>query len=167
MWHELNSQNDIDNFMKETAGFHDSCIVEMHYKSGNFVEESGAMCLATEPYMYITFHSKWQNFPRLKWNWVCWIDLQSILIWAIPWKFIMPHLKNGMTVFIGTVTSMRTKMRTTGSAAKPSAGEKSRWPINLMEAAPMVRKENSLCLLDLVCNAVLKPINGLNNIILY
>ena len=66
MWHELNSQNDIDNFMKETAGFHDSCIVEMHYKSGNFVEESGAMCLATEPYMYITFHSQMAKFPAFE-----------------------------------------------------------------------------------------------------
>ena len=95
MWHELNSQNDIDNFMKETAGFHDSCIVELHYKSGSFVKEDGAMCLATEPYMYqnliciLLFIAKWQNFPRLKWNWACWTDLQSILIWAIPWKFIV------------------------------------------------------------------------------
>jgi len=66
MWHELNSQNDIDNFMKETAGFHDSCIAEMHYKSGSFVKEDGAMCLATEPYMYITFHSQMANFPAFE-----------------------------------------------------------------------------------------------------
>ena len=66
MWHELNSQNDIDNFMKETAGFHDSCIVEMHYKSGSFVKEDGAMCLATEPYMYITFHSQMAKFPAFE-----------------------------------------------------------------------------------------------------
>ena len=132
MWHELNSQNNIDNFMKETAGFHDSCIAEMHYKSGSFVKEDGAMCLATEPYMYITFTAKWQNFLRLKWNWVCWTDLQSILIWAIPWKFITPHLKNVMTVFIGTVTSMRTKMQITGSAAQPSAGESFHWPTHAM-----------------------------------
>ena len=66
MWHELNSQNDIDNFMKETAGFHDSCIVELNYKSGNFVEESGAMYLTTEPYMYITFHSQMAKFPAFE-----------------------------------------------------------------------------------------------------
>ena len=66
MWHELNSQNDIDNFMKETAGFHDSCIVELNYKSGSFVKEDGAMCLATEPYMYITFHSQMANFPAFE-----------------------------------------------------------------------------------------------------
>ena len=66
MWHELNSQNNIDNFMKETAGFHDSCIVEMHYKSGSFVKEDGAMCLATEPYMYITFHSQMAKFPAFE-----------------------------------------------------------------------------------------------------
>jgi hypothetical protein lmonocytFSL_02678 len=66
MWHELNSQNDIDNFMKETAGFHDSCIVELNYKSGSFVKEDGAMCLATEPYMYITFHSQMAKFPAFE-----------------------------------------------------------------------------------------------------
>ena len=38
MWKELRTQHEIDNFMKEIIGFHDSCIKEIKYSSGAYVE---------------------------------------------------------------------------------------------------------------------------------
>ena len=37
MWKELHTQHEIDNFMKEIIGFHDSCIKEIKYSSGAYV----------------------------------------------------------------------------------------------------------------------------------
>ena len=37
MWKELRTQHEIDNFMKEIIGFHDSCIKEIKYSSGAYV----------------------------------------------------------------------------------------------------------------------------------
>ena len=38
MWKELRTQHEIDSFMKEIIGFHDSCIKEIKYSSGAYVE---------------------------------------------------------------------------------------------------------------------------------
>jgi hypothetical protein len=43
IWHELNSQIDIDYLKKTYGGFHDSCITELHYISGADVDESLCM----------------------------------------------------------------------------------------------------------------------------
>lgn len=66
MWQNIETQDDINDFMNRIVGFHDSCIVGLHYKSGNFLEENGAMYLATEPYMYITFHSQIADFSAFE-----------------------------------------------------------------------------------------------------
>lgn len=43
MWNELRTQQEIDNFMKEIIGFHDSCIKEMKYSSGAYVDKNLSM----------------------------------------------------------------------------------------------------------------------------
>lgn len=43
MWKELRTQHEIDNFMKEIIGFHDSCIKEIKYSSGAYVETNLSM----------------------------------------------------------------------------------------------------------------------------
>lgn len=43
MWNELRTQQGIDNFMKEIIGFHDSCIKEMKYSSGAYVDKNLSM----------------------------------------------------------------------------------------------------------------------------
>ena len=62
MWNELKSKNDIDIFMNEIISFHDTCVVELRYKSGTFVKEDRNMCMINKPYMYIIFHSQIANF---------------------------------------------------------------------------------------------------------
>lgn len=43
MWHEINSGKDIEKFMVEMQFFHDSCIKELKYTSGAFVDS--ALCM--------------------------------------------------------------------------------------------------------------------------
>ncbi len=43
MWNELYTQQQIDEFMREIHGFHDSCIKEMKYSSGAYVDENLSM----------------------------------------------------------------------------------------------------------------------------
>ena len=43
MWNDIISKNDIINFMEKVYYFHDSCIKEMKYISGSYVNEKLAM----------------------------------------------------------------------------------------------------------------------------
>ena len=43
MWNELTSESDLNSFMKMHYGFHDSCIKEMKYMSGAYVNENLGM----------------------------------------------------------------------------------------------------------------------------
>jgi hypothetical protein len=43
VWHDIISEKDIIAFMEEICYFHDSCVKEMWYLSGSFVEENGFM----------------------------------------------------------------------------------------------------------------------------
>lgn len=43
MWNELLSENDIKDFMERFYYFHDSCIKEIHYLSGAYVEDNLSM----------------------------------------------------------------------------------------------------------------------------
>ncbi len=43
MWKELHTQHEIDNYMKEIIEFHDSCIKEIKYSSGAYVETNLSM----------------------------------------------------------------------------------------------------------------------------
>ena len=43
MWHEINSQGDLDSFMNMLWHFHDSCLKELKYISGAYVKNDLAM----------------------------------------------------------------------------------------------------------------------------
>lgn len=43
MWHEITNNNDLENFMETVCFFHDSCIKEMKYVSGAYVNENLSM----------------------------------------------------------------------------------------------------------------------------
>lgn len=43
MWHEITSNTDIIKFMDKICSFHDSCIKEMKYLSGAYVDENLSM----------------------------------------------------------------------------------------------------------------------------
>lgn len=54
MWKSINNQNDIDIFMKNINMFHDACIVDIQYKSGNYVQIEGK--IFAQSTMHIVFH---------------------------------------------------------------------------------------------------------------
>ena len=43
MWHEINNNNDLADFMNTICSFHDSCIKEMKYFSGAYVDDDLSM----------------------------------------------------------------------------------------------------------------------------
>ena len=43
MWHSLNTQKDICDFLDIYGGFHDCCLKELHYVSGAYVNEDLSM----------------------------------------------------------------------------------------------------------------------------
>lgn len=45
MWKIISTDDDVKQFMEEMGYFHDSCIKEMSYVSGAYVNEKLAMCL--------------------------------------------------------------------------------------------------------------------------
>jgi hypothetical protein len=43
MWNEINSNEDLSNFLDMLHGFHDSCLKELKYISGSYVNENLSM----------------------------------------------------------------------------------------------------------------------------
>ncbi|MBE6982428.1 MAG: hypothetical protein E7437_08930 [Ruminococcaceae bacterium] len=43
MWNEINTKEDLTQFLDEMGYFHDSCVKELHYYSGAYVKENLAM----------------------------------------------------------------------------------------------------------------------------
>lgn len=43
MWNEITNENELNNFMDAVYGFHDSCLKELKYMSGAYVNEKGDM----------------------------------------------------------------------------------------------------------------------------
>ena len=43
MWNTIENTNDIEEFMKKVQGFHDTCIKEIKYRSGAYVNENLGM----------------------------------------------------------------------------------------------------------------------------
>lgn len=58
MWKEIKSEKDIELFMKEVVSFHDSCIREIYYNSGTYVNKNRGMIINTNPTMYIRFDTQ-------------------------------------------------------------------------------------------------------------
>jgi hypothetical protein len=49
IWHEIVNQADIDFLNKSYGGFHDSCITELNYLSGGYVNENLSMGFGDAP----------------------------------------------------------------------------------------------------------------------
>ena len=64
-WHEIKSTADIDALLDQYGGFHDSCLVELYYRSGAYVDKDNAMvCEPRASYeMHMVFHSQWYKNP--------------------------------------------------------------------------------------------------------
>ena len=48
MWNEINNEEDVQKFMKKMIFFHDSCIKEIKYESGAYVQENLSMLPVNE-----------------------------------------------------------------------------------------------------------------------
>ena len=59
-WYEVKEQKDIDYLLKKYCGFHDSCLVELNYKSGAYVDKERSMCLgkSEERGLHMIFQSQ-------------------------------------------------------------------------------------------------------------
>lgn len=65
-WKRIETQNDIDELMGLARGFHDTCLVSASFKTGQYVDTSGAMASSCAPETYeltITLHSQWTKKP--------------------------------------------------------------------------------------------------------
>ena len=64
-WNEITSSVDINYLLDQYGGFHDSCLVEMFYRSGYSVQENGAMVLGSldDHELHMIFHSQWYKQP--------------------------------------------------------------------------------------------------------
>jgi hypothetical protein len=62
-WTKINTQNDISNLMNNYGNFHDSCIVEIKYKSGNYVTNDKVMHFENQNSVIVVFNSQWYETP--------------------------------------------------------------------------------------------------------
>ena len=67
MWNELRTQQEIDEFMKKIHGFHDSCIKEMKYSSGAYVEKNLSMLpINTKRTLTVLIQRQFEDIPALE-----------------------------------------------------------------------------------------------------
>jgi hypothetical protein len=59
-WNEVKEQRDIDYLLEEYCGFHDSCLVELNYKSGAYVDKERSMYfgISKERELHMIFQSQ-------------------------------------------------------------------------------------------------------------
>ena len=62
-WKNVDNKDDINNLLEEFAGFHDSCIVQLYYETGNYVTKDYAMVFSTpdEYKLHIILQSQWND----------------------------------------------------------------------------------------------------------
>lgn len=67
MWNELENTQDITVFMKSIYYFHDSCIKEIHYESGAYVNENLAMRPVNEQRkLHVIIQRQFPDIPMLE-----------------------------------------------------------------------------------------------------
>lgn len=61
-WHQVQIQSDIDQLLETYGGFHDSCIVSLHYVSGTYVDGDNAMVFGSDDdfVLNIVFQRQWE-----------------------------------------------------------------------------------------------------------
>ncbi len=64
-WNIIKSVADIELLIKEYYGFHDTCLVEAHYKTGEAVNGKGWMLFGSkeDKELHMIFHSQWKDTP--------------------------------------------------------------------------------------------------------
>lgn len=60
--HQVQIQSDIDQLLETYGGFHDSCIVSLHYVSGTYVDGDNAMVFGSDDdfVLNIVFQRQWE-----------------------------------------------------------------------------------------------------------
>jgi len=67
MWNEIMNNNDIEKFMKRICYFHDSCIKELKYLSGAFVDEDLAMYPVNDRrILKVAIQRQFENIPMIE-----------------------------------------------------------------------------------------------------
>ncbi len=60
-WTEIKTQNDIDYFMEITGNLHDSCLKELKYLSGMFVDDKNSMqAVNCKRQIHMILQSQWE-----------------------------------------------------------------------------------------------------------
>lgn len=61
MWHQINTQQDIEELINKYGGFHDSCMVSAEYYSGAGVNNDNSMTFGSseDRVLKIAFQSQW------------------------------------------------------------------------------------------------------------
>jgi hypothetical protein len=54
-WNIIGTEDDMNEFMKQFNYFHDSCIKEIHYSSGTYVNNNLSMAMINNPVLVILF----------------------------------------------------------------------------------------------------------------
>jgi hypothetical protein len=61
VWHDVKTNDDVLELMETFGHFHDSCIKELHYQSGTFVNRDLTMTMINQPVLTILFQRMWEN----------------------------------------------------------------------------------------------------------
>lgn len=79
-WIPINNQRDIET-LQENFSFHDSCIKEMRYESGMWVNEDLSMMpLNSLRNLYVVFQTQWKDCPSIEmlFEEVEWLNLRPV-----------------------------------------------------------------------------------------
>lgn len=62
-WNKVENRDDINSLLTEFGGFHDSCIVNLYYESGMYVDGKNAMVFAApnEYKLHVVLQSQWNK----------------------------------------------------------------------------------------------------------
>lgn len=67
MWHEIIDENDLADFMDKICSFHDSCIKEMKYLSGAYVDDRLSMYPVNDRrILSVIFQRQFKDIPMIE-----------------------------------------------------------------------------------------------------
>ena len=69
MWNEINNQNELNDFMKKIKSFYDSCIKEIKYISGAYVNENLSMSpINSKNSLHVVIQCQFTCYPTIELN---------------------------------------------------------------------------------------------------
>lgn len=67
MWNEINTEQELHDFLELYGGFHDSCLKELRYISGAFVNQNlGMHPINDQRKLYIVFQRQYEKFTVIE-----------------------------------------------------------------------------------------------------